>query len=90
MQQLKKGNVKKEWITSNIKSYFLIFIHIVITYSYWCHDDPRKKLSKSNARVFLGSILFKDADQIRYKSPSKKLGWGSKSSAGSLDSRAKV
>ena len=49
-----------------------------------------KKLSKSNARVFLGSILFKDADQIRYKSPSKKLGWGSKSSAGSLDSRAKV
>ena len=39
---------------------------------------------------FLRSILFKDADQIRYKSPSKKLGRGSKCSAGGLDSRAET
>ena len=75
--------MKREWIISNIKSYFLIFFHVVISYSYWCHD-PRKKLSKSNARVFLCSILFKDADQVRYKSSYKKLGRGSNSSAGGL------
>ena len=81
--------MKREWITSNIKSYFLIFFHVVISYSYWCHD-PRKKLSKSNARVFLRSILFKDADQVRYKSPYKKLGRSSKSLTGGLDSRAEI
>ena len=83
IQHQKKWNVKREWITTNIKSYFLIFFHVVISYSYWCHD-PRKKLSKSNARVFLCSILFKDADQVRYKSSYKKLGRGSNSSAGGL------
>ena len=35
-------------------------------------------------------ILFKDAYQIRYKSPSKKLDRGSKSSAGGFDSRADI
>ena len=48
------------------------------------------RLSKSNARVFLRSILFKDADQVRYKSPYKKLGRGNKSSTGGLDSRAEI
>ena len=49
-----------------------------------------KKLSKSNARVSFRSILFKYADKIKYKSPSKKLGRGSKSLAGGLDSRAEI
>ena len=43
-----------------------------------------KKVSKSNAHVSFRSVLFKHADQIRYKSPSKKLGGGSKSSAESF------
>ena len=49
-----------------------------------------KKLLKSNARVFLRSFLFKDADQIRYNSSSKKLGRVNKPSAGGLDSRAEI
>ena len=54
-------------------------------------DMIRGKNFQSQTHVyFLRSILLKDADQIRYKSPSKKLGRGSKSSAGGLDSRAEV
>ena len=51
----------------------------------------REKSFQNQTHVyFLHSILFKDADQIRYKSPSRKLGRGSKCSAGGLDSRAEV
>ena len=49
-----------------------------------------KSFQNQTHLYFLRSILFKDADQIRYKSPSKKLGPSSKSSAGGLDSRAEV